>query len=137
MGIRRGARVVAWTMACGVLLVTCVYLALVVVNLRDEPPSAEALALQRIVHDRPAVADDDNAFVLMLGLAAPPGQDPLALGKVRHAFLETFDPSIYAADALVDFPGGDVDYRKSRTQATNAISDGCTDGEAACAGLDS
>ncbi|MGH8713860.1 MAG: hypothetical protein ACREYB_07625 [Casimicrobiaceae bacterium] len=53
-------------------------LAAVLINLRDEEISPQARAMTGFAP--PAVADESNAYVALLGLSAPPGIEPLAEG---------------------------------------------------------
>ena len=73
-------------------------------NWRDQPPSAAALEMKRILSDREPVADADNGFVYLLGFAAPASQDPQAVGALRKAWLEAvnLDPKRLDADPLKD-----------------------------------
>jgi hypothetical protein len=82
----------------GLAVVVCV--AAVVTNWRDEPPSPDALRLAAQYESRPAVTDEDNAFIYLLGFDAPLDQDPRAVGGQRFAWLQTLDgtPLDRAAD---------------------------------------
>jgi hypothetical protein len=59
-------------------------LAFLVWNAIDESPSPAALRYAAAV-DQPVVADADNAWLVMAGLGAPPGDDPVALARRRVA----------------------------------------------------
>ena len=59
----------------------------IVTNWRDEPPSADALRLAAQYEARPAVADDDNAFIYLLGFDAALGENPRAVGAQRLVWL--------------------------------------------------
>ncbi|HEY5805605.1 MAG TPA: hypothetical protein VIT90_18155 [Lysobacter sp.] len=124
------ARIGAWLVAGTVLLVVGVYAGLVAVNWSDEAPSADAKQLQRIILDRPVVADADNAYVLTLGLAAPRDQPPLELGRTRKQFLDNIRPDSGAEASY--FPGADVEYRASRSQAIRDLAEACRRGDEAC-----
>lgn len=62
---------------------------LLLVNLRDEAPSPEALELARQSRERPAVAERDNGYVYAMGFEAAPGKDPQLEGAKRIAWMET------------------------------------------------
>jgi hypothetical protein len=130
MYLRRVARLCAWTIAGGVFLVIALYGTLVAINWSDEAPSPDALRLERAVVERPVVADADNGYVLLLGLAAPLDQDPLEVGRKREQFLEHF--SAPASADFVPFPDKDFDYRPLRSEATRRLADACMDGHQAC-----
>ena len=129
MDIRRAARIGAWTVAGGAVLAIALYGLLVAINWSDEKPSADALKLQRIILDRPTVADTVNGYVLALGLAAPQAQDPVALGQTRKQFLASLTPSI---EQFAVLPGEDVDYRASRPEPIHALANACKKGDEAC-----
>lgn len=82
----------------GLAVVVCV--AAVVTNWRDEPPSPDALRLAAQYESRPAVADERNAFIYLLGFDAPLEHHPRAVGAQRFAWLQTLDgtPFDRAAD---------------------------------------
>ncbi|MGH8073239.1 MAG: hypothetical protein ACREO4_04085 [Lysobacter sp.] len=66
----------AWALAALVGLPILVYLALVLVNWNDEPPSASAQRLVAMNRDRPELADAANGYFAMQSLAVAPGADP-------------------------------------------------------------
>ena len=78
------AAIGAGVVAVPVGLCVALYAVLVLVNLRDRPPSAAALELERIAAGLPDVADEENGFVYALGLQAPRDADPVAVGR-EHA----------------------------------------------------
>lgn len=126
MDARRVLRAGGWGIASVAALVVAAYLALLAINWRDAPPSADAARLAAMLRDRPAVADSDNGFVHALGLAAPRHADPMALGARRRAWLEGDEaPSDDTGDAGV--PGEDVDYRAARPGDVAALSAACAE----------
>ena len=78
MAIRlaRIATLAAWTLGAAVI---CALAAAVLINLRDPKISPQARAMAHF--ERPAIAAEDNAYLVMLGLTAPPGVDPFTEGK--------------------------------------------------------
>jgi len=134
MDFRRVARAAAWTVGAGVALVVAFYLVLVAVNWRDEAPSAQALELQRIIDQRPAVADPANAYVLLLGLSVPEADDPLAWGIKRRVFLESFPPAD-VADTWATLPGPESDFVDRRTPSTKTLIETCRQGSRECRDL--
>lgn len=115
-------------MASVAALVVAAYLALLAINWRDAPPSADAARLSAMLRDRPAVADADNGFVHALGLTAPRDADPVALGAQRKAWLEAFVAPAEGADAG-GFPGVDVDVRGARSSAVAALAAACAEAD--------
>lgn len=128
----RPARVLkplAWIAALAVGLPVAGYLALVLVNLRDQPPAPEALAYARLKSRWSPLADADNAWVFALGLSTRPGADPARDGARRAAWIRQqlatplFDPS---GDPLVD--AGD----SQGSGATADLSRTCNQGNSDC-----
>jgi hypothetical protein len=105
------------------VLPAALLLLLVIVNLKDRPPSAEARAFTSFYAQRPAVADSANGFVFMFGMAVPPEQDPMVQGRKRLDWLKqatlapAFDPS---GDPLAE-----VDFLKKRDAQSKALSKRC------------
>lgn len=133
MGIERIARAIGWTLVGLVLLVVGLYGVLVMVNWRDEAPSADAQRLTQVIDSRPNVPDAENAFVFVLGLAATPDQGPVALGTMRREFLEDFEPGTSGpVDAIVPLPGNEVDYKALRSPTIVAFVTACREREPAC-----
>lgn len=85
--LRRILSVAGWVLAGAVVLVVGVYLTALAVNRHDRPPSSEVERFAAMLEARPGVADEDNAYVYMLGLAAPRGADPMRIGVERAAWI--------------------------------------------------
>jgi hypothetical protein len=84
-------KVIGWLLLATFLLLALLYLILVAINWKDRPPSAAALRFEQIVASRPAVADDDNAVVYIMGFGAPTDSDPVEAGARHMKWLEAFD----------------------------------------------
>lgn len=121
----------AWAIAALVSCVALAWLALVVVNRHDEAPSADALRLEALVRDRAHLADADNGYIHLLGLAATPDSDPgaMAIGSARAAYIETYVAPM-ADDGAHAWPGRDVDYRALRGPDVAALADACAEARA-------
>lgn len=130
MNIRRIARAGAWTAGGFVLLAIGLYLIVLAINWRDEPASADVRRFEQMHAQRPRVAHEQNAVVHVLGMAAAPGQDPIALGIARMTRLENFDPE--AADAF-DMRGQDVEVLEARSEAAHALNAACHEPSKVCA----
>lgn len=128
MDMRGVVRAMGWVVTGGVLLVVVLYAALVALNWSDEAPSADALAMQRLL-DSPPVADEDNGYVYVLGLSVAEGEDPLAWGRRRKAYLEHFPAQ---GRAGFDIPGERHRYAASRPPAVATLSRSCRRGGSEC-----
>lgn len=124
MDLKGAMRAGAWTVGGLVALVVAAYLVFVVINWNDEAPSADAERMVASERDRPAVADEANAYVHLLGLVAAPDTDPVALGRERKAWMEGFDPSS-GASGVSEMPGTDVNWRAARPQAAADLASAC------------
>ena len=83
----KALKVMGWLLLATFLLVVLLYLILVGINWKDQPPSAAVRQFEQIVASRPAVAADDNASVFILGFGAPEGADPVEVGARRMVLL--------------------------------------------------
>ena len=57
------------------------YLLALAINWRDQPPSPAYAELHGMIDSRPPVADDENAFIYLVGFAAQPADDPRRIGR--------------------------------------------------------
>jgi hypothetical protein len=80
-------------------LAVLLYVIGVAVNWRDQPPSAAALEMKRILSDRSPVADADNGFVYVLGFGVAAPEDPQAAGAQRKAWMESVNRDRKQLDA--------------------------------------
>src|SRR5262245_25697464 len=87
--LRKAFKTLAWIVGGLVGIAASIYVAAVVVNWQDEPPSPDALKLAALYEARPSLADSDNAFVYLLGFDTALGDDPRAMGVRRLAWLRT------------------------------------------------
>lgn len=106
-------------------LAVLLYVAGVAVNWRDQPPTAAALQMEKILGDRASVADRDNAFVYVLGFQAPAPEDPQVLGALRRDWLEDVnrDPKLIDGDPLKAGAG----FNASRSQSSEHLAAHCGD----------
>ncbi|HEY4560744.1 MAG TPA: hypothetical protein VIG54_08405 [Lysobacter sp.] len=119
------ARGAAWTLAGLALLVALLLVLLLCINWNDRPPSAATQRLERVLAERPAVADEDNGFVYLLGMSVPRGENPAAWGVRRKAWLEA-QTSGSKRPYVLPGPAAQADASSPRT-------DPCKDAAAACA----
>ena len=79
-GVKRGF---AWAVAVLVGLPLLAYLALVIINWNDQPPSADVERLVAMTRDQPALADAVNGYVHARDLVSVPGGRPMPPRRPR------------------------------------------------------
>jgi len=85
--LRKTLRVILWTIGVIIAVPIVLYLVVLAINLRDQPPSTQALALAAAQPDAADIADSDNAYVFLLGFGSPRDGDPAVIGAARAAWL--------------------------------------------------
>ena len=80
--IRWVTKALAWVVGSVVALVAVVHLVAVIVNRHDAPPSEAARRMADFYEALPAVADQDNARVFIIGAPTLP-RDPDTHGVAR------------------------------------------------------
>ena len=100
------------------------------VNWRDQPPSAEALALATTAPREP-IPDDANAYVFVLGFAVPRVGDAALVGASRAEWIRAL-----AADTSIDrssdpYPGSAPEFQQI-PEPLMAVLTPCSTGDAAC-----
>ena len=105
--MRKALKITAWIVGVLVGVPVAAYTAAVIVNRHDQPPSPDALRLAASYQARPAVADDDNAFIYLLGINAALGESPRDIGSRRLTWLQQYD---WPADASTDPLTAPLDY---------------------------
>ncbi len=119
----------AWLFGGLLLIPVICYVALLLINWRDQAPSEAALRLAADYRDRPAVADADNAYVYVMGFPVAPGTDPHEAGTRRIAWIQTFQPGL-------DTPPGDpvttYDSHESSRSAVAQSFSACMIGSKEC-----
>ncbi len=130
--LRKTLKVLAWV--AGGLIGVCIafYLVVVAINWRDAEPSAVALRMANDYRDRPAVRDEDNAFVFAMGFNVPSGENPHEMGLKRLACLRHYEGSTeldFSADTLGDPP----DHRAAVHPTLRTYLEACSPGIPGCA----
>jgi hypothetical protein len=120
MATKKSLRVFAIAAASGVGLIVLVHLAFLIVNWNDQPPSAAALRLAAVLN-RPQPADDDNAYIYMMGMSAKPDQEPGAVGK-RHVALIKRAVGLAWTPEIPNLAAPIFDFRALRKPEVNALS---------------
>lgn len=115
-------RIALWLFASTLGAATLLYLVLLGINWRDEPPSAAAIKLQTMYDARAKVADVDNGFVYAMGMAERPDADPQAEG-MRRVTLARQPTSSY------EFYEG---FNLARSAQLQAFINACKQATAAC-----
>jgi hypothetical protein len=113
-------------------LVVATYLIAVAINWHDREPSAVAAHFANAYRDRPAIADENNAFVYAMGFAVVPGENPQQVGLKRLAWMwesSRLVPPYSTPDPL----GNRIDPRIGRNAAVQTFLDACTPGNVKCA----
>ena len=125
-------RTLGWIVGIVLFSALLAYAVGFVVNLDDQPPSAETKILATLQPSTPAVTDPGNAYLYMLGFAAPPHTDPTVAGLERHTrMVASTAESASEADPLPE----DYDYRAMRSDKIAELADACTHAEPECARL--
>jgi hypothetical protein len=103
--VRKLLKRIGWTAAGLAGLVVVLYLALVAINWWDREPSAAAKHLAQVAHDRPAVADADNAYFYLQRWEQNPDRR-VKLPAPVEAFLATCRPANPECAAAFDRADG-------------------------------
>ena len=130
--LRRVFKAAGWTVLGLAALCVVLYLIAVAINWRDHEPSATAVRFASLYRNRPVVADDDNAYVYLMGFGVSPDESPHDLGLKRIAWMHGPDQGVRLD--LADDPLGErPDYRSERPQAISSYLKACGTGGSACA----
>jgi hypothetical protein len=86
--IRKTLKVIGWSLAGIVGLAVVLYVIVLAINWRDREPSPEAIRFTNLYRDRPAVADQDNAYIYLMGFGVSREGDPREMGARRVAWIE-------------------------------------------------
>jgi hypothetical protein len=129
---RKILRAIGWVVGGLVALTVALYLMAVVINWRDQEPSAAAVRFESLYRDRPAVADDDNAFIDVMGFDVAPGEDVHQMGLKRLAWMrEANGPAML--DPAKDPLGKPFDPKASRHPTVEQLFNACKPGHSTCA----
>jgi len=129
---RKILKVIGWTVAVIVGLGVAVYLIAVAINWRDQEPSAAAIQIVSLYRDRPALADEANAFIYVMGFSVAPHESPYRMGLRRTRWLEESNRQGHL-DPKRDPLGKRPSLRLGRFHSINDFNTACrTEVEAAC-----
>ena len=124
---------VALKWAIGVLGGICavLYVLTVVINWHDADASSAALRMAEYHRKRPPARDEDNAYVYTLGFGVAPGDDPLAMGRKRLAWLQRAEKSHVLVLGL-DPLGTPFDAEATRHASVQKYLDSCGPRDPGC-----
>ena len=127
--LRATLKTLAWLAAGLVTVVVVLYVVAAVVNRHDEPASEFTRRFTELYRGQPAVTDEENGFVYVMGFEAAVGEDPHAMGLRRIAWLREHTPG-QPRDQSQDPVGAP----RSRTRAAEAdeFLSTCGEDTAAC-----
>jgi hypothetical protein len=132
--LRKIAKFFAWLIGGAIGLVVLFYLVVLVINWRDVPPSEEALRFAQMYANRPHVADEQNAFIYMVGISVEHAQEPMHAGK---AMLERARESTSDSDVSEyihpDYP--QIEFKDVRKKEMQEIMKSCKAFEDTCPSL--
>ncbi len=100
-----------WTTAAIVAVPVVLYLLALAVNWRDQLPSAEALELAAAPIAEP-IPDSANAYVYLLGFAAPRIGDPVIVGTQRAEWIRALAANTAVDRASDPYPGSARDFQE-------------------------
>jgi hypothetical protein len=120
-------RITAWIAGSLLGVIITAYLVAVAINLRDRPPSEEAIRLADAYRNRPPVADSDNAYVYLMGFSVAPEEDPFAMGLKRVSWMKRASED-GAALSEKDPIGERPDIRHRRPQLIQEFMEACRSG---------
>lgn len=125
----------AWRLVLSVgVLVVAAFLLLLVVNRKDQPPSALVMQLRAEVRARDVPPDAENAYVYVLGMSVPAEDDPAEWG-VRRAMWAKQILAGSSSQAHNSFPGPERVGRYSRNSDIQVVLEACRMVDHACLAL--
>lgn len=132
--LRKIAKFFAWLIGGAIGLAIVFYLVVLAINWRDVPPSEEAIRFAQMYADRPQVADEQNAFVYMVGISVDHAQEPMLAGK---AMIERARESMPDGDIPKyfhpDYP--QIEFKDVRKKEMQDIMNSCKTFEDKCSSL--
>ena len=129
--IQKTLKIIGWIIAGTVGFVVAVYLIILAINWRDRAPSAEAVQLAESFRNRPALADEDNAFVYAMGFGVAPADDPYQMGLKRLAWL--YSSQFGHVDTTRDPLGKPFGYKAHRLPTVRNFVEACRHDDPGCA----
>lgn len=114
-----------------ILFVYC--LMFIVLNLKDQPPSATMIEYQQAWTNRIKLDPEDNGYLYLLGFNTAEGLAPKKAGIDRLSWLELQKNNSYADPLL--FPDGSFDFRAKIPKPIKQLLDSCKVVNDQCAAL--
>ena len=112
-------------------LAVALYLFAIAINWRDRDPSPAARRLVDLYRNRPPVADEDNAFVYLMGIYAPLTDDPREIGAKRVAWLRELNKSRGPRKPNDPLPN-EINFREKRSPGLRAFQEACRQNTIEC-----
>lgn len=113
-----------WAAGALVAIFVVLYLVILAVNWRDAEPSSAALRMADFHRNRPAVRDEDNAYIYVMGFDVAPGESPLEMGRQRIDWLQRSE-GIGELDLAADPLGERTEDRATRHPVVRAYFEAC------------
>jgi hypothetical protein len=107
-----------------ILPIVTIYVTLLAVNWSDRPPSEAALRLEGSYRSRPAIPDEENAYVYLMGFSVAKAENPQEWGARRIAWEKAL-VNRSQVDIGSDYPGEDFDFKQVRSAAVRAFAEAC------------
>lgn len=95
----------------------------VLINLRDKPPSAAAVEFEQAWNNRPPVDDENNGYLFLLGFDVAENQDPKAIGVERVEWTQT--TILSSTEEFMSFPQLYHDFQKTMPKEIIKLLDLC------------
>lgn len=130
--IQKIGRYLAVFLGIGLLLVGALYVVVMLINWRDQPPSPAAIAFQTFYANRPPVAEADNGYIYALGFDVPVEENPRTWGQDRVAWSHEIVKTAAADDELA-YPGPAIDFADERSTETLNLAEICSASTEECA----
>lgn len=98
-------KLVSWLIGVPLGVILIAFLVIVIVNWRDQAPSAAAQRFAQLYQNRPAVPDAENAYLYVMGFSSDPDKDPRIWGPKRIAWYKMQQTThLYTDDPLEETP---------------------------------
>jgi hypothetical protein len=121
---RKILKAIGWGVGGLAGLCVILYLLAVAINWRDREPSPSAVRFASLHRDLPVLADEDNAFVYLMGFGVSPGESPSEMGLKRVTWMQESRGGA-ALDVAKDPLGERPDYRSERDPAIREYLETC------------
>lgn len=108
--MKKLAKAFLWLLITMLGLITITYFVVLIVNWNDASPSETALRFKNNFNNRPFIADEDNAYVYVMGFTVNKDEDPREWGAKRISWAQEIINKPQVGQYLGDSPGKDIDF---------------------------